>query len=285
MYGNGDLVVTFEREAVLELYFFVPDNLWILQVTLLPTLLAGLVLHLFIMRFMWKSGLKQPIDKIFFVDFSASTFRILTILLNKSFFLTLNHNDPGVFLCVIEQIAHYGPAYVHRLAGACNALVRSKYTCHADLMLSAELRRKFHKKVYLTSTFIGIFSLGLVLSTLLVPGHEKSLQLWSNCRRTPEITRYNFKDFYLPHQKSEYDPIIFALTIISLALVNMVSIIVEIYYIVKTQRGMKDHLEKNKVISESTRAERRRKNILTFKSTLLLAVNDVLLFFTVILGM
>ena len=109
MYGNGTVIISLKLNSVLSLYFLNEDNLWILQVTYIPLILTSVLLHLFIMNFMWKNGkLKQPIDKLFFMDLAASLFFMLIMLLNKNFYSNLSRHDPwkiSVSLTVLLRTA------------------------------------------------------------------------------------------------------------------------------------------------------------------------------------
>ena len=287
MYGNvnGSLLVTFQPKASLALYFITENNLWILQATYIPIILISFCLHIFIMGFMWRNGKsKQPIDKICFVDLSVSFFQMITLAFNKRFFLTLSLQDPGILFCMIERIAMYSGAYVHRLAATANAIIRSTFVCEANKMLDAVAKRKFIKKVFIKSLVILVLPLLMLLVALFIPGQEKSSQSWSNCRRTPEITSFNFQDFYLPHQKSKYDVLVFTLTILPMLLIYFISVILELYHVFKAHKGMSKYLDETVVIPESSRFKRRQKNVFTFKCTILLAATDILILFTYILG-
>jgi hypothetical protein len=230
MYGNGTVIISLKLNSVLSLYFLNEDNLWILQVTYIPLILTSLLLHLFIMNFMWKNGkLKQPIDKIFFMDLAASLFFMLIMLLDKHFYSNLSRHDPGIIFCIIDRIASYGGRYVHRFSGTANAVMRSTFVCNAKKMLDPKIKRKFINEIFWKTFCLLSVTMLMLLVALAVPGQEKSSQSWSNCRRTPEITRYNFQDFYMPHEKSKYDILVFSLTILPMACVYFISILIELH--------------------------------------------------------
>ena len=149
MYGNVTQIISFKPSSVLSLYFLNEDNLWILQITYIPLILTSLLLHLFIMNFMWKNGkLKQPIDKIFFMDLAATLFLMLILLINKRFYVNLGRQDPGIIFCIIDRIAIYGGGYVHRLSGTANAVMRSTFVCNANKMIDPKAKRKFISQVF-----------------------------------------------------------------------------------------------------------------------------------------
>ena len=125
MYGNGTVIISLKLNSVLSLYFLNEDNLWTLQVTYTPLILTSLLLHLFIMFFMWKNGkLKQPIDNIFFVDLAAYLFFMLIMLLNKNFYSNLSRHDPWKISVSLTVLL--------RTAGVCSSTFRHGECCHEE---------------------------------------------------------------------------------------------------------------------------------------------------------
>ena len=139
-------------------------------------------------------------------------------------------------------------------------------------MLDPKIKRKFINEIFWKTFYLLSVTMLMLLVALAVPGQEKSSQSWSNCRRTPEITRYNFQDFYMPG------------TILPMAYIYFISILIELHHIVKTHKGMSKYLDENQAIPMSSRLRRRQKNVFTFRCSVLLAITDILTFFTHIIG-
>ena len=268
-----------------ELYFLKESNLWFMQATFIPIIVLGISLHMFIMQFMWKHGkLKQPIDIIFFIDLGTCLVQMGMLGLNKRFYLSLSREDPGEIFCTVERFVTYGAGYVHRLAGTVNAVMRSTFVCQANAMIDPHKKRRFISQVLWNTVYTFTLAMLMALSALLIPGQEKSSQSWSNCRRTPEITRYNFEDFYLPHHKSKYDLLVASLTVIPVFVIYLASIILEVVHVLKTHNGMGKYLEEHGAIPMQSRLWRRQKNIFTFKSSIILAFTELLSFITIVIG-
>ena len=143
MYGNGTVIISLKLNSVLSLYFLNEDNLWILQVTYIPLILTSVLLHIFIMNFMWKNGkLKQPIDKIFFMDLAASLFFMLIMLLNKNFYSSLSRSWDNF-------LYHWPYCFVRRKI--CSPAFRHGECCHEEcicLQCKKDAWSEDKKKIY-----------------------------------------------------------------------------------------------------------------------------------------
>lgn len=284
IYGNKTTLVILEIEATLDLFYLSEDNIWILQVTMLPGLIIGLILYSLILRFMWKKGLKEPIDKMYFFDFATVTLFMLGTLVANRFYLMVDHSDPGEIFCYLHRLCIYGIGNTHRLVGTMMALARRKFVCDSDNMLTEVQRNRFFQTLFLSGSLIlAWFSVSSV-SVFAFPEAEKSLVTYGYCRASPEITRQNFKDFYKPHQSSEYDFQMHLLSAYSQLMLVLVTMITEIICIIQTYSGMIKYLSKSKVLSEVAKTKRRKSNFISFKGFILLAILDLFSFCLGILG-
>ena len=195
-----------------------------------------------------------------------------------------SQHDPGIIFCIIDRIAIYGGGYVHRLASTANAVMRSTFVCNANNMLDPKAKRKFISQVFWKTFCLISVTMLMLLVALIIPGQEKLSQSWSNCQRTPEITRYNFQDFYMPHEKSKYDFLVFSLTILPMTFTYFISILMELHHVVKTHQGMRKYLDGNLAVPISARLRRRQKNVFSFRCSILLAITDMLTFCALIIG-
>ena len=284
VYGNQTTLVILEIEATLNLFYLSEDNIWILQVTMLPGLIIGLILYSLILRFMWKKGLKEPIDKMYFFDFATVALFMLGTLVANRFYLTVDHSDPGEIFCYLHRLCIYGIGNTHRLVGTMMALARRKFVCDSDNMLTEVQRNSFFQTLFLSGSLI---LAGLSVSSVLVfafPEAEKSLVTYGYCRGFPEITRQNFKDFYQPHQSSEYDFQMHLLSAYSHLMLVLVTMLTENICIIQTYSGMIKYLSKSKVLSEVAKTKSRKSNFISFKGFILLAMVDLFSFCLGILG-
>ena len=130
--------MVFELEAITNLFYLSEENVWIHQVTMLPGLTAGLTLYLLILKFMWKKGLDEPIDKLYFFDFTTLALFTLGQLLANRFYLYVDHNDPGELFCIFHRLFINGIAsgMTHKIVGTMMAIARWKFVCDPDTIHS-----------------------------------------------------------------------------------------------------------------------------------------------------